>query len=247
MKKTLYLLLGLPDSGRREILMDFASECSCSILLPDAEPAHPLDAQLSNLASICSWRWENDSLIMGVEFPDDIEAIFLIADANLDPADQIEATKGFLELHGLTLGRIITVVHCGLAEANPELFSWHQGCIHFSDVVLLNRREEVSQKWMREFLDGFRQKRFPCFFEFVKKGRVDNPPHVLDPTPRRLSLFFDRGEDQFVSDEEVEDDSIDSDDPDEDPYLAKHPSGQRRKPLPDVRSILSSIPQPRPA
>lgn len=248
MKNLLYLLLGLPDSGRREILMDFALECPSFIALPDAEPSHPLDSKLAKLASTCRWRWENDSFIMESELPTDLDAIFLIADGKLDPPDQIEATKSFLELHGLTLGRILTVVHCGLAEAHQELLPWHQGCIHFSDVVLLNRRENVSQKWLRGFQDGFRQEHFPCFFEFVKKGRVNNPVHVLDPTPRRLSLFFEEEVDSLLSEgEEDESEELSADFAREDPYLAKNPSGQRCKPFPDAHSILSGIAQPRSA
>jgi len=242
-KNLLYLLLGLPDSGRREVLLDLASEPSCSILLPEGETAHPIDDRLAKLpsAALVRWCWKDGSFDLasnGLEWKD---IVFLVADATLDPVDQIEATKEFIERSGLMLGRILTIAHCGLAEAHPELHPWHQGCIHFSDVVLLNRREKVSQKWLKEFQDGFRRDHFPCFFEFVKNGCVENPFHVLDPTPRRLSLFFD--EEEVFGLEDCEENESEDDLADfsrEDAFLAKYPSGQRCKPLPDPGAIISA-------
>ena len=221
--------------------MDLAAESTCSILLPKNEVTHPLDDELSKLAPTSKWQWINEKLEVEPVLPENTETIFMIADSSQDPADQIELTKDALPLNDLTLARIFTVVHCGLAESHPEIVSWYQGCIHFSDVVLLNRRDQVSQKWIKEFLDGFRQEHFPCFFEFVKKGRVDNPPHVLDPTPRRLSLFFDEEDNLFADTEEEDDDEADFDESKEDPYLARYPSGHRCKALPEIGSILSEI------
>lgn len=240
-KQLFYLLLGLPGSGRREILLDFVSEGSAFIALPSEETTHPLDSELASLAPTCHWQWENNSFRLESSLPEDVEQIFLLTDHNLDPIDQIEATKDFITASGLALGRILTVVHCGLAEHCTKLMPWYAGCIHFSDVVFLNRRENVSQKWIRAFQEDFRQQYFPCFFEFVKKGKVNNPVHVLDPTPRRLSLYFD--EEFDLPDADEEDDLVDGN-PAEDPYLAKHPTGERCKPLPDTRSILSDASQP---
>ncbi len=219
--------------------MDFTSESSATVLLPEAEGPHPLDSELVGITKTFPWQWKDRSISLNEDLPPEVETVFLLADSSVDPADQIEATKSFLDLRDLTLGRILTLVHCALAEAKPELIPWYQGCIHFSDVVLLNRRENVSQKWIREFQDGFRQEYFPCFFELVKKGCVANTMHVLDPTPRRISLFFeeDGGDESFV-DEDAE--SLDL--PAEDPYLARYPSGLRCKPLPDAPSILGSNP-----
>ena len=227
--------------------MDFASEFPCSILLPKNEASHPLDDELSKLIPISKWQCGSGKLEIDPVLPVNTEAIFMIADSSQDPADQIELTKDTLKFHELTLARIFTVVHCGLAESHPEIVSWYQGCIHFSDVVLLNRRDKVSQKWIKEFLNGFRQEHFPCFFEFVKKGQVANPLHVLDPTPRRLSLFFDDDDDVLANDDEEEEEEAEDDEAKEDPYLARYPSGKRCKALPEIRSILSEITKAPPA
>ncbi|MFP6854834.1 MAG: hypothetical protein VB980_03560 [Opitutales bacterium] len=240
MKQLFYLLLGLPSSGRREILLNLASESSSFFAFPHEETPHPLSSDLASLGSTCHWQWENNSFSLESPVPADVEQVFLLTDHNLDPIDQIEATKDFISANGLALGRIFTIVHCGLAEQYTELMPWYDGCIHFSDVVFLNRRENVSQKWIRAFQEDFRQQYFPCFFEFVKKGKVNNPIHVLDPTPRRLSLYFDEEFDLPRSDE---DDDMEDVTLAEDPYLAKHPTGERCKPLPDTGFILSDASQ----
>lgn len=241
--RLLYLLLGLPDSGRREVLLDLVSESSSVILLPEGESDHPIDDKLAKLPSVSleRWRWRDGSFDLASNALQGKDIVFLVTETTIDPVDQIEATKKFVNRWGLTLGRILTIAHCGLAEAHPELHPWHQGCIHFSDAVLLNRREQVSQKWLKEFQDEFRRDYFPCFFEFVKNGRLENPFHVLDPTPRRLSLFFEKDDEALWEDCE-EDESGDggSDFPKEDPYVARYPSGQRCKPLPDPKAILSA-------
>ncbi|MFP6901481.1 MAG: hypothetical protein VCA36_11090 [Opitutales bacterium] len=237
MKNLFYLLLGLPSSGRREILLDLATDTKALILLPENEPSHPLDSELAKISSTClkRWRWKDHDFDFGLAHPSGADIFFLVTDGMLNPIDQIEATKQFLQRNELTLGRILTVAHCGLAATHPELEAWHQACIHFSDVVLLNHREKVTQKWLKEFQNGFRREYLPCLIEYVKKGRVGNPAHILDPTPRRLSLYFDEVDEPFLLEE-----NDDYDDLEEDPYLAKYPSGKRCKPIADPKVILSA-------
>ena len=47
-----------------------------------------------------------------------------------------------LEL-AITIARVITIVNCELAEKHSALLAWYEACVHFSDIVLLNRREGV--------------------------------------------------------------------------------------------------------
>lgn len=236
-----YLLLGLPGSGRREILLDLATDAKPLILLPENEPSHPLDSDLARMPSTCleRWRWRDHDFDFDLAHTTGADTFFLVTDGTLNPIDQIEATKQLLNRHDLTLGRILTIVHCGLAAAHPELEVWHQACIHFSDVALLNHREKVSQKWLKEFQNGFRRESLPCFFENVKNGRVANSVHVLDPTPRRLSLYFDEVDDPFFLKENEEDS------PEEDSYIARYPSGKRCKPIAEPKAILLNVdPEP---
>lgn len=140
--------------------------------------------------------------------------------------------------------------------------------MHFSDVVLLNRREGVANKWMSDFQLRFKEACYPCLFEVVKKGRVKNPMVVLDPQARRMSHIFDIDEWTGLDLEGVEfgvegeDEPEDLDDggksangkkpahpnqspeedddwmPEKEPYFETLPNGRRAKELPDIRKYL---------
>ena len=83
----------------------------------------------------------------------------------------------------------------------PKALAWFEACIHFSDIVLLNRREGVDNRWLRDFEAKYKKACNPARFLLLKRGRVANPPDVLDPQARRLSLYFDElipiDEDEF--------------------------------------------------
>jgi hypothetical protein len=129
--------------------------------------------------------------------------------------------------------------------------------VHFSDVVLLSRREGVANKWMSAFRRAFEDQCMPCLFEFVKgDGRVKNPALLLDPAPRRLSQYFDASEwdgldlaDIEIGESDDEDGEtmrpiakteIDPDDqPPVDPYLERKQNGRRAIELPDIRKFFT--------
>jgi G3E family GTPase len=185
----------------------------------------------------------------------DATHVFIVFDGTLSPVDQLEALKPWLLAHGLTLARVLTVVNCQLAEKHPALQAWFDACIHFSDVVLLNRREGVANKWLSEFRRRYEDQCMPCLFEFVKAGRVKNPAMLLDPTARRLSQYFDASEwdgldlaDVEIGESDDDDgkdsrpldkNAIDPDDqPPIDPWFELDAAGRRRQPVPDIRKYL---------
>jgi hypothetical protein len=239
-KPLVYLILGPAGSGRREVLADLiegglAESDRAAVFLAESEPADPAD---SRLGGIGRWRM-NAGHAIEAELPPEATHVFFVLDGRRDPVDQIEAFKAWLEDSGAELGRIISVVHCKLAEDHPPLFAWFEACIHFSDVVLLNRREGVANKWMSGFLSRFEKKFYPCLFEFVKAGRVDNPALVLDPQARRMTHVFDVEQDWVLADEDEEDEDEAEVVPEEDPYLAQHPGGRRIVVLPDIAKHLT--------
>jgi hypothetical protein len=169
--------------------------------------------------------------------------------------DQIEALKPWLAAHALPVSRVFTVVHCQLAEKHAALVTWHDACVHFSDVVLLNRREGVANKWLSEFRRRYDDQCIPCLFEFVKAGKVRNPVLLLNPVARRLSQYFDESEWDGLDLEGVEigesDDedgenvrpldktNIDPEDqPPVDPWLERDAAGHRKQPVSDIRKYL---------
>jgi len=255
-KPLVYLILGAAGSGRREVLADLIdgglSEGDQSVvLLSTGEAASEHDAKLG---SVKRWKFTEGVVVT----PDDTLAdgathIFVLTDGRTNPVDQIEAFKVWIEENGCELGRVLTVVNCQLAEQHKQLVAWYEACIHFSDIVLLARREGVANKWLSDFQNRFKDQFFPCLFEFVKGGRVKNPALILDPQPRRLSHYFDEPE-WLVEGKDAEDDvemgEGDGDEPGEveeeevevtqaeDPYMERLAGGHRIKVIPDIAKFL---------
>jgi hypothetical protein len=216
-QRLLYLVLGAPDSGRRAIVQDLIEGG-----LTEEESALSLTNEESpDEEGLTKWRWENGSFHI-TEKTNGTQPShqFLIFSPYLDLADQIEASLDLLDSdEGLTLARILFVVHCSLLEeTSPKLQEWHDACAHFADVALLNRQKGANNKKIKEFKERYESMRLPFLVESVRKNRIANPAKILDPTSRRISHALDP---------EVD---VDSDLPD--PYLERLPTGGRAKPIP---------------
>ena len=207
------------------------------------------------------WSLREGFLSFDVDAIGDATHLFFLTDGRCDPADQLEAFKTWADSSGGEIARVITVVNCQLASKHPEVVAWYEACIHFSDVVLLNKREGVENKWLSDFQNRFKSQFFPCLFEFVKDGKVKNPPLVLEPQARRVSHLFDEVEWEVVDDdgdatdaEETDDAFFDEEDeagakgdtveeevelrPVVDPYLERNAAGRRAKPIPAIAKFL---------
>ncbi len=255
-KPFVYLILGATGSGRREIIADLIEGgCeetdSAAVLLPAGEAAHAADTRLPGVER---WQWQEGTIAGSM--PAGANRVFFVTDGARSAVDQIEAFKLWCEAQGAQLARIICVVHCRLAARHPALLAWYDACIHFSDVVLLHRREEIENKWMSGFLGHFEKQHLPCIFEMVKEGRVKNPALILEPQARRMSQVFDEEQDliftnpdgEVIDEEEVEgndDEEIEAT-PAEDPYLARLPGGRRVKELPKIAAYLEDDATPAP-
>jgi hypothetical protein len=246
-KPLVYLILGAAGSGRREVVADLiegglAEGAKPAVLLASDEAASELDKKLSNLAR---WTWTGETIEAAL--PPGATHIFFVAQGRVNPVEQIDVFKPWLEVQGGELARVISVVDCRLAEKNPPLLAWFEACIHFSDIVLLNHREGVANKWFSDFLAYFQDQFYPCLFELVKAGRVKNPALVLEPQARRLSHWFDEEQDWIFTNadgEEIDEEEVTDDDeeveatPVEDLYLARDAAGRRAKRIPDIAKFL---------
>ncbi|MBC8010442.1 MAG: hypothetical protein H7067_10130 [Burkholderiales bacterium] len=262
LSQLVYVILGAPGSGRREVLtdligagLDAAAGERAHVFLPAGEPAQEADEK-TGAATVARMRWDADLRALFADAPPtEATHVFIVFDGLLDPVDQIEAVKPWLAAHELKVSRIFTVLHCQLAEKNPALKPWFDACVHFSDIVLLNRREGVANKWLSDFRGTYEDQHIPCLFEFVKAGKVKNPAMLLDPVARRLSQYFDESEwDDLdldgieIGESEDEDGEnavpIDKNniDPDDQPpveiYLERRQGGRRVIELPDIREYL---------
>lgn len=248
-KTPVYIILGSIGSGRRELLVDLigdglAPEDQPAVLLPAAEAPHPRD---TDLPPGPRWSWQpGPPASISLEKPAVAGPLFLVADGRRNPVDQLEAFKPWLENNHAAVARVICVIDCTLASRHPALLAWYDACVHFSDVVLLNRREGVENRWLSGFLEHFRTQHLPCLFETVKAGRVKNPALLLEPQARRLTQIFDEEQDWVVTDlegdeleegEETEDEEVLAA-PAEDPYFARRSGGRRVKEIPDIADFL---------
>jgi hypothetical protein len=215
---------------------------SAAVLTAAAEPADPADARLPGLAR---WRMAGDGSVEA-EFPAGATHVFIVFDGGRNPVDQIEAFKAWLDLRAIEVARVVCVVNCQLLEKNPKLFAWYEACIHFSDVVLLNQRDGVSNKWIGDFRGKFEHKFYPCLFDFVREGRVRNPALILAPVARRMSHVFDEQEwiaaDPDDDEEELEDGEETEMKAEEDPYLERRSGGRRVHEIPNIADYLPKPP-----
>lgn len=249
-KPLVYVILGAAGSGRREVLADLASEFiedgspSC-VLLSETEKPDPFD---DKLGGVTRWTWDPQGFIVAV-LPAGAETIFFVTDGRMNPVDQMEALKPWIDGQGAELGRILLVVDCKLAESHPPLIAWYEACVHFADVVLLGKREGIPNKWISDFQARFADLHYPCLFEFIKGGRVKNPALILSPVPRRMSHVFEDEQDWIIIDdvEEDEDEELvegaETEEeieiaPAEDPYFARRMGGRRVKEIPDIAKFL---------
>src|SRR4051812_28659519 len=96
-KPLVYLILGAPGSGRREVLIDLiidglADTDRAAVLLPAAEPASPEDAKPPTASR---WEWR-DGVIVGTP-PAGSSHVFFVTEGARNPIDQIEVFKAWLE------------------------------------------------------------------------------------------------------------------------------------------------------
>lgn len=244
-KPLVYLILGAAGSGRREVIADLiegglAETDRPAVLVSEAE-----QTSAASLPHVDYWNWTGE-LIEG-KLPPDATHVFFVTDGRTNPVDQIEVFKAWVAAQGGEVARVLCVVNCQLVAQHAAMLAWYEACVHFADVVLLNRREGVENKWLSDFQGHFKKQFMPALFEFVKDGRVKNPGLVLEPQARRMSHVFDEEQDWVFTDadgeeideqEEAEGDEEVEAKPEEDPYFERRAGGQRVKQIPDVRKFL---------
>ena len=245
-----YIILGASGSGRREILANLTADgidgpATCFISEEEAPSDWDESLYGQSCATVLTWRHEGNRNICSEPIPSDAELVFFLTDGKANPVDQLEALQVWIEENSLAVGRILTVVDCLLIHIQPKTRPWYDACIHFTDLVLLNRRNGIPGGWIREFTGHYEKACYPCLFENVRKGRLSNPAEALYPEARRLSLIFDDLDASSVGEiggmEDVSKlSALDDDDASSgsDIYLETLPTGRRAKPIPDIREFL---------
>lgn len=242
----LYAILGTPGSRRRAGLLDLIendpTEVDSNIVLMSREDVIVPEARALNdlpNTQLIPWNWENDTIACSAMTPgagSEQDRIFYIAEPLRNPVDQMEALVAFAEAMDLRIGRVLTWVDCATVSQNEKpLEKWLDACVHFSDCVILSKREDVSGKWLKSLENRYRKAHLPCLFFHEKKKGFDNPALVLEPSARRASLAFDEVDPMFEDDPDIEDE------PDlvgeVDPYFERMVSGRREKLVPEIREL----------
>jgi hypothetical protein len=240
MSPSVYVLYGTPGSGRTDVLADLLESLldggeSVALLLPEDWQFDPANLHSTNKPNCISYQLCECQLNIAISGAIDAAVVFVVAPALAHPGDMAEALKSWMQLSNRSLARILTIVDCAKAAEHGRLRTWLEAWIHFSDAVLLNNRDNVSQKWLQEFEKHFHKLCYPCRFFNVKKGRLRNPAEALEPEPRRISLYFDELEP--IEDDDMEEGEL-PEDLAEDPYVARLESGQRAKPLPPIDKLF---------
>ena len=232
MSTSIYLILGSPHSGRREIIYDLIEggidpQKKVRVYTSAQESSCPYDEKLSRAENIERLQWNlTENAIQATNISPEVDYTFFITEGKSDPIEQIEKFQQWLTNQPASLARIISIVHCALAFEHDALRPWLEGCVHFSDCVLLNYRAGIPDNWVKNFKEHYEKQCYPCLFEYVKKGKVANPALILSPEPRRLSLAFDN-----ITDADLEEDAVD-------PYFERLGNGSRKKPLPNIKEFI---------
>lgn len=249
MSATIYIVLGLPDSGRRDLILDLVEnglEKDQGVTLVHAKDACRDLAedrlfQKKRPVVLKTFTFKNGKF-EGLELPqhDDNNVWFLLPDGRESLVDQMEALRDLFKEKQLTPARILLTVHCAMAAENPLAEEWHDAAVHFSDYVLLNRCEGVPAEWLKAFQKKYKTACFPCKFERLRKGTVKNPALVLYPEARRMSLIFDDLDPIDML--EIDENDLPEEPFDlavkEDPYFERMRGGRRCKTVPHPRDFL---------
>ncbi len=202
----IFVILGPSGSGRRALLPNLVrdglgdGELPAAILVWSGEPDHGPDSVPRGLANtwFATYDFAPAKTAEGLPvplavpvLPEATRTLFLLAPGSGDPRDFIEAFHAWLATSGHELGRILLNSHCRLLHDHPETATWFECCAHFADVVLLNQRQDINSKWIREYELSFGKKRMPLLVFFVKKDRLDRADLALMPQARRMCLLFD--------------------------------------------------------
>ncbi|MGA0134581.1 MAG: hypothetical protein ACO3ND_09540 [Opitutales bacterium] len=231
----LVIVLGASGSGRTAVVKELAEQG-----WPEGAEVRVL--RESREASEGALTWTFTDGVAKLPPPGGSESTIVVTCGSISQVDQMEALHAAVGRDGCwQVKRVVTVVDCLLAHRRPELTEWYAPCVHFSDVVVLNRRWEAPGRSVARLLEPYEKQFYPCLFiNFTKAGRLANPAEVIEGEPLRMSHVFD--DIDPVDEMEFDEDNL----PDEpfdlvrqpDKYFARDELGRRRMVVPDAAPAL---------
>ena len=245
-----YLILGTRNCGRRASLCDLISrglggEARAGVLISANEDSSEFDAPLAELAEVKKYASCAEAAELAREFEGGADAVFYVADASKNLADEIEAFKEICDAGVFRLVRIFGFFDCSLyAAAFDECAPFYDAMSHFCDVVILSNRAGVSGKAVNEIKKRYVQKCQPhTFAPAAKNGALENPCMLLIDEPRRLTMAFDDFDplDELELDEDTLPDEPFTIERKPEPYFERLENGARRNPIPNGDELIAKF------
>ena len=152
MSEYVYLVLGCLSSGRRyavyDLVKDLATEDDPFTLhLSENDDANEWQEKCAGLEHVTLELYAEDLSKLDPANINPQHTNLIVAPGLSNPVDQVEAFKSLVEQCPCELGRLITVANCDQLKQHPQLQSWYDACIHFSDVCILNRSSETTKPY----------------------------------------------------------------------------------------------------
>jgi len=218
MDKILHLVMETPRANASGILLEATQEDS-----PSPEfyfPKSPPEKSLNKL----TWSLGKKGAVDCLEFNKPLSSpeIFMFLSHEISMADQLDAILRFQKSNDqITIGRILLFIHAPiLLEEIASFQEWLDAVVHFSDAILFVDRTNENASAIKTLQERYTSMRYPLE-NFILAKRNNPWSRILDPSPRRISHIFD---DIELLDEE--------DYPENDRYLKKLPSGERKRSIP---------------
>lgn len=237
-----YFIIGLPDSGRRAVVLDLISrgldgDTHAAVMLAASEKSAEADLKLAALSRLEKYE-SYDEAISKVRALDGVaDVCFFIANSNANIADSIEALKAMADSNIFRLVRIFGVIDCEFFTQNFDKAAvYYDALSHFSDCLFLAKRLGLEGKAVSAIKKRYEQMYRPHIYQLVlKDGKVESPIEALIDETRRISMLFD---DYDPIDElELDEDTLPTEPFDiskkPDPYLERNDQGQRLLPIPN--------------
>ena len=172
--------------------------------------------------SFWTFSSKDSPIVFPLDTVEESAEIFVFLSPNIDLADQLEAFLATLKSkESLQVGRFILFISSPHLLKTPDnFFLWLDGVTHFTDAMLFTERSNDNAAAIKTIQDRYSSMHYPM--ETYILAKKNNPwSRILDSTPRRISHLFDDSE--LWEPEDL---------PENDRYLALHPTGERKRLIP---------------
>ena len=251
MSLPLYLVLGSSSAGRRGVCLDTINRALndddfCTVFVSESEKPSESDKRIasSQHGGFVRYKDAKDAFEKLQSLDESqISHVFFLVDSTRNLADAIEEAKDLIDGKKIRLAAIWGVLDCGMLARFPEQCQTFADALsHFSDALLLSRRDGLSNRQVADIKARYEKQCKPHHYFYVDSDlKVDKPIELMIEEARRISVIFDDFDP--IDDLDIDENNL----PEEpfdlerkpDPYLERQSNGARVRPIPDVREFAA--------